>query len=84
MIKANEAKAIVERVIKEKAEAKKARTEKWCEELSEKIVNAAKEARRNLVTDFPFDVHEEIVDILTANEFIIKQIPNQFKFEIRW
>ena len=84
MIKANEAKAVVERVIKERAEEKKLKAKEWCEETSEKILRAAKEECRSLVVNFPFELRAEIVDILTMNGFDVKQLHNQFKFEILW
>lgn len=84
MIKANEARAMVEERMEEERRKLEIVAKNWCEKLSEKILDLSRIGVTSTVETYPFKAKEEIAKILIENNYKVRKIKNQIKFEISW
>ena len=84
MLKANEAREMVERVIENEIAKLKENAEQFCEELSKEIEAHANQKHCNVIVELPHSVKRAyVVEILKANGYSF-EIRSDGKLNVMW
>lgn len=84
MLKANEAREVVERTTQEKTARLTERANKKCEALSEEILKRAKMCSTELVTSVDSDIRPYVVAELQNNGYSVRFHPVDNTVTIQW